>query len=442
MNDDMTVGTSFWPDAADTDKDDSKADCPIVYFHKVRGIVDDLAQALRDTNHPLHSIQWLWNSKARLESAWYELVAGANEIKERVDLLKSKAGALESERSESLHELAQATAQAGIVVDEAPDDPITPQKLDRALLQAAPSVLETAGQHGIEPPEAARGGLAARLGAMLLEFFGALLAGSVVGLSLGTLIGAIRLADIQRGQNVTILLVMLGIGLAVEKFIGQAVERAVASVARSREDAAFPRHRGQLLTIAFVTIAAILVISEVALETYGLRSLHHLLLLQSQRMGEHMPGVGLLPIGVYVLIGVLISCPYLASKASHAWSTAENSLRLGVILSEQLEWVNVKRQSPEVICAFKLAAVVADCDRELLNVTAELECQHSRFAALRAMAVKEAGRIHAAVDELVTQLEPIQVASVARDHFPFGEASGPKRRGFWRRPLQQQKGGA
>ena len=129
-----------------------------------------------------------------------------------------------------------------------------------------------------------------------------------------------------------------------------------------------------------------------------------------------------MPMSIYMIIGTLISGPYLFYKASKAWGSSDEHLREGWLVYQQQNWLEARRAGVEVGQAFQLACRVEQLENSLYDTKVQLKRLETRRAGLqnpeldaaaqtrrkeaRAAAVGEALRLQQMVEEIVDVCEP------------------------------------
>src|SRR6185437_16084911 len=68
---------------------------------------------------------------------------------------------------------------------------------------------------------------------------------------------------------------------------------------------------------------------------------------------------------IYMLIGMLISGPYLMNKASRSWGEGDVQLREAWLLHQQRIWIDERRARPETGLAFQAATRVEHLENRL-----------------------------------------------------------------------------
>jgi hypothetical protein len=136
------------------------------------------------------------------------------------------------------------------------------------------------------------------------------------------------------------------------------------------------------MAIFAMSAAVILAAAEVATEALGIRELHRQYLAEAQRLGNTALDVPLLPIGIYLLIGTLVSGPYLAYKALSAWNGAEARHREAWLLHLQKEWLDRRRADPAYRELLASAARVEKLVRRAGEVDARLKALEEERTAL------------------------------------------------------------
>jgi hypothetical protein len=281
----------------------------------------------------------------------------------------AEIAAVTARRNETREALAVEEAAYGRAVGEAglSCEP-HPQRLEQALRESVPRREVVAGGHEMlsaEPERSSRG-------AQLRAGGASLMAGAMLGLCLGTLLGLISLVDLQRNDRGPQLLAAALVGWALVWLLGESVAHAARFVARCKEPtthqpSAF--HRDWHVAAVVVGLAMMLGAAEITAEALGMRELQLQLMESRRRLGQE---TSLLPMGVYFLLGTLVSGPYLLYKLCRSWGESQQSLRQAQLAYRQQEWIEQKRSSAPVQEAFAYAHRVSQLRQRLEEIGGEL----------------------------------------------------------------------
>ena len=379
----------------------------------------------------------------------------------RLDLhiqsLRSRLKDQQANISDTRQELAESAAKAGISLDlsytpstnpnsttsTASSPEITAQLVDEALDAEVPELHELAGQHGVQPPR--QGDFMSMLISFVMQFVAPFVSGSVLALCLGTLIGLMNIDTILRADGLARIAVSAALGFVIVYLMGEVVHYTVALFSHSgtRPDASSndsqpppPSIQGeQTVAIGFAAVLFVLAIAEITAEGLGLHMLHQQQLMRSLRFSA--PGAvppTQAPLFVYLLIGTLISCPYLLYKAVRAWREGQTTLSESWLLHRQTLWADTRRRDPEVQRAIHLAHRVKylqDSIREIQEQIAQAQLEradaanvkltdelHARRQASRAAVVGETSRIQQQLEDIVQENEPSRQKSAAASPVP------------------------
>jgi hypothetical protein len=123
-----------------------------------------------------------------------------------------------------------------------------------------------------------------------------------------------------------------------------------------------------LLVATFVFLAA-----EITAEALGLRDLHHQRLIAAERLrsaptsasrqaegGPAGPEDGLLPLSIYLIVGTLISGPYIFYKGAKGWKESEQTQRVAWLSHRRREWLQARRMDADVQTALVHARAWSD----------------------------------------------------------------------------------
>jgi hypothetical protein len=424
---------------------------------------------------------WLlkWNYRTRAAATGAELTAVEREaqaqltrlqqqserdvkqLDDKIVFLRDHQQTLESELIQAKKSFAECAARAGLNCNAGdppeparrygrkapqpePDDAllalsdIGPHKVEEALEEAKPTLQEMAGEYGVGP--VAGKDFFANLISFFMQFLAPLVSGLMLALCLGTLVGILDIDTLQRADGVPQLALSAALGFVIVYLMGELYHSAVGSLARSLESkeqqenyhgVLIPRHRSSLgLAITLVAVALCLGAAEVTAEGLGIRQLHEQQINRQLRLRGATAANGAiggtsteLPLVIYILIGTLISGPYLAYKTAKGWHEGESHLREAWLAHRQRVWMEDRRANPDVQEAFHRAYVVQHLENSLQNIHRQIiETEKARDAALqvelhpalqgrrqaaRAAAVGEAARLQQMLEQIVETTEPM-----------------------------------
>jgi hypothetical protein len=339
---------------------------------------------------------------------------------------------------------------------------INPQSVEEALQFEVPDLDAVAGAQGVSPIP--RHTLWNTILTFFMQFLAPLVCGFMLALCLGTLVGILDLDDFSRRDSVPKFALAAALGFVIVYLMGElfansvhALTRTLEMRAQSEEDfqqappdpmnedrtmlgrmrafgrfprPATPRLRAALgITAVFIGCALFLGFAEVTAEGYGIRELHHQQI--ARRMRFRNPNSGMPPeeelwMPLYLLIGTLISGPYIMYKATKSWSESDVQLREAWLLHKQRNWIDDRRARPETGLAFQAACRVEQLETSLYDIKIQLKTLRERRADLynpqpdaatqtrrkeaRAAAVGEALRLQTMVEEMVNVNEPFPSA--------------------------------
>ncbi len=373
-------------------------------------------------------------------------------------------------------------------LNDAPIGRINPQVVEDALNDAVPTLQEMAGEYGVGP--VGHNDTLAKILSFFMQFLAPLVAGMMLALCLGTLVGILDIDTLQRSDSAPQLALSGALGFVIVYLMGELFHTAVATLARSLEtrdpDLAHkpnvPRFQSNMgIAIVLLVIALGLGVAEVTAEGLGIRQLHQQQIARQNRFkgtpvttpassssssaantstgngrtssANAQPAVAApiptseeLPLIVYLVIGTLISGPYLGYKTAKGWSENETHLREAWLTHRQRAWLDERRAQPDVQTAFHHAYTVEQIESNLtrtrlhlhnleeqrtraLNVELPAGMQTRRREA-RAAAVGEAARLQQSIEELIDVHEPLprrpqptQSAEAASNRWTFGNGS-------------------
>lgn len=331
---------------------------------------------------------------------------------------------------------AEITARAGLIPEAGP---VTVQGVETGLQKEMPSLERVAGRHGVSPAHLDHG-IGKMISAGLFGVVAPLVSGFMLALCLGTLVGlvdmkALKRPDLRLSDYFPFLISAL-LGFVIVYLMGELYYTAIHALTRALEERDETRRHGALpsryraaLGVALMLLvgAVVLGCSEIAAEAMGLRALHlaRIADLDIRGVTEHE-----LPMLLYVLIGLLISGPYLLYKSAKAWNHHDLHLRHAWLLNQQEEWVRDRRGQEAVQAAFHQARVLEQTTTRLELVKTHEEAARNRRTELnsvalspemrtrldeaRGAAVGEAARLHQMIEQLVDTHEPLHAPPPGR----------------------------
>jgi len=357
---------------------------------------------------------------------------------------------------------------------------INPQCVEEALQVEVPDLDAVAGRHGVSPIP--RGTLWNTILTFFMQFLAPLVCGFMLALCLGTLVGILDLDDFSRRDSVPKFVLAAALGFVIVYLMGELFANTVHSLTRTLEmkeemedydreherdqmaaDRSIlgrlsalgrfrrpptPRLRAGLGASILLLFAALgLGFAEVIAEGSGIRELHHQQIARRMRFRNpnSQPPEEELPYLLYMVIGTLISGPYLMYKCSKSWGESDIQLREAWLLHQQQSWIDERRARPETGLAFQAACRVEQLENTLFDVKRQLKTLRDRRVALfnpqpdaatqvrrkeaRAAAVGEALRLQTMIEEMVNVTEPFPSApQVAAVRAPNSAAPPPPSR--------------
>ncbi len=365
--------------------------------------------------------------------------------------------------------LAAPVAKAKPTVTAAPDpisdlnyapSGISPQSVEEALQAEVPDLDAVAGQQGVSPIP--RLTLWNTILTFFMQFLAPLVCGFMLALCLGTLVGILDLDDFSRRDSMPKFILAAALGFVIVYLMGELFSNTIHALTRALEmkaeldeeelqvardpmtedrsitgrlrafgtfrRPAAPRLRAGLgICGVFILGALFLGFAEVLAEGSGIRELHHQQIARRARFrNPALPPDEELPWLLYMVIGTLISGPYLMYKASKAWGESDIQLREAWLLHQQRSWIDDRRARPETGHAFQAATRVEHLENSLYDIKIQLKTLRERRASLfnpqpdaasqsrrkeaRAAAVGEALRLQTMIEEMVNVTEPLPVA--------------------------------
>ena len=311
--------------------------------------------------------------------------------------------------------------------------------VEEALQQEVPDLDAVAGEHGVSPiPKQSIWGT---ILTFFMQFLAPVVCGFMLALCLGTLIGILDLDDFQRRDSLPKFALSAALGFVIVYLMGEIFSHSIHSLTRSLEEpggeqgeetkrSLAPRVRGGMtIAVALMCAALFLGFAEVIAEANGIRELHRQQIARRERFratDSTVPREREQPMAIYLIIGTLISGPYLCYKTAKSWGESELHLREAWLLHRQRNWLDDRRSREETRRAFQLACEVEQWENNLFSIRNDLKKEEARRSALqnpepdkamqsrrkeaRAAAVGEALRLQNIIEEIVEISEPLQTS--------------------------------
>lgn len=399
-----------------------------------REVIERQLAAMQDLiaqrNLPAHAVDLLWKYHTGADISERELRQVHEETSRELSELHRQYRAKRDEWRKTREEFVAAFASSGLSWYHEPvkgkNDPGTPQALaaptsddgvnlmhiEDALSHNTPTPQEICGQHGIEPVSTETR-WHQRLYYLLMETFAPLAAGFLLGLNISVITGLLELSDLKRGDRMWLFAIAGFIGLCVEKLLGESHYNLFGSLSRRIEPkeqvhpdrVPFPFHRSGVLIGVMLFLLFIVDIATLTVDALGLRMLHAQNIADQRFLNVHVDS--LLPMYVYLIIGTIVSMPYLFYKAIRGWKDSEAKLRESAILAKQREYLDRKRLEPGVQNAFRLAQKAHDLQSDLQEIQGNISLLRATRDAARTAATGETSKFHQYWDTLLVYIEPL-----------------------------------
>ena len=267
--------------------------------------------------------------------------------------------------------------------DPPPRPQVSPETVEKALHDAFAEWDDICGEQGIVPPrDYKKGGVFAQLapiGTFLMELVAPLSAGLLLGVNIGVITGFLTLEDLIHLGNLTVLLLAASIGFVVEKmggYVYYSLSESIAQALERRTAHHVPSLKGFFPISILVLLALTLGVSMVTVDALGLRMLHEAAI-RKMRL-EGMTSEGTFPFWIYILVGMIVSMPYLIYKAVRGWRDSEVRQREAHLAYHTWQHIEDRRKEAPVREAFVLGARAVNLREQL----AELEQERDRIKAL------------------------------------------------------------
>lgn len=336
---------------------------------------------------------------------------------------------------------------------------INPLRVEDALRNEVPDLDAVAGQHGVSP--IAKTTLVGMILAFLMQVLAPLVCGFMLALSLGTLVGILDLDDFSRRDSGPKFILAALLGFVIVYLLGEIFAIAIHALARALEKhdspsnssdgnesytfpetmqrsslkGLIPRMRvpslkaGTWIAVGLIVIAMFLAFAEIVAEAHGIRELHNQQLARRDRFrvaasnsNPTIPSEGV-PMYIFMIIGTLISGPYIFYKSAKSWGESDALVRESWLLHQQRYWLDERRARPEVGEAFQHACRVEQLEKSLHDTKVDLRNLETRLTGLqnieldattqvrrkeaRSAAVGEALRLQSMLEEIVNHREPL-----------------------------------
>ncbi|MDW8052756.1 MAG: hypothetical protein RMJ83_09805 [Armatimonadota bacterium] len=321
-------------------------------------------------------------------------------------------------------------------------EPIGPELVERALHAEEPSDDEICGEQGVAPVST-KGSIWTTVGRWLFEFGAPLLAGLLLGVNLGVITGLLSWEALQRAEALWLVALAALIGLFVEKLVGETAYMLAASTAAASEkrDALptiqpFPTMYSLMRVGLFIGAVAVLTAAVALVDALGLYTLYKERLQEAQLTGAEAAEE--FAFWVFLLVGLIVSAPYIVHKAVKGWREPEMRQREARIAYLHWQYRTQRRQEPAVQQAFEKAQKVQSLYEERAWLQQQIEAIRARLDSARVNCVGNSQRFLAYWDELIEWLrrEHAPYASNAK-HFRSSVRSQPAQDSLLRRLLQQ-----
>ncbi len=428
----------FWPRPRPLDRDgyvNGWYDPPVSLPAKEEA--EGLATWLESEGHTgqAHALRLSYH---RAEHARQELERLVQESAERLSvhnqrahqenaLLNEKIAAAEQRLQEAQQALEEARQQATRLLSAA-GLPCDPTALDMAVFKQVPSSEAFAGGGGFIYHSPVKSGLRP------FDLLAPVIIGFMAALCLATLTGLVELTDLNRLAVYWPKFLVVGLlGSAMVYLCGAMVSRFTPIMARhilEREPGQPPQKVKRWGPSAVLLVSALCIVAvmtaEIAVEGIGIRDLNTqrvAVLARLSGQGVSESSLAVLPFWLVLLIGMVITMPYIFSKMAKAWDECEASLRENWVLHLQHERVKERLKDEKVQAAAQAAAEALRCQSEverLQGEVARLQSQRQplleefdpetelRIETARVAASGAAASFLAHVERVVETLDPLR----------------------------------
>ncbi|MCX7992769.1 MAG: hypothetical protein N2651_03770 [Fimbriimonadales bacterium] len=307
-------------------------------------------------------------------------------------------------------------------------EPITRDLVERALKADFASDDEVCGEQGVVPPPP-KGNAITQAGHWLFEIGAPLAAGLLLGINLGVIVGLLSLEVLQRAESLWLVALAAVVGLFVESLVGQTAYALASSAAQASERrdhletaTPFPYLHSIWRRFLFGMAILVLVAAVALVDALGLYTLYQERKQAAQMMGAET-GADFM-FWVFLIVGLIISAPYIVYKAVKGWREPEIRQREARVAYLHWKHIERRRAEPEVQNAFEQAEKVRflydECDR-LMQALKEAE---ARLDSARAECVGGTQKFREYWDSLIAWL--------SKERAPYAPESA-RRNGQFRR---------
>ncbi|MDW8107092.1 MAG: hypothetical protein RMK45_06390 [Armatimonadota bacterium] len=311
-------------------------------------------------------------------------------------------------------------------------EPICPELVERALQKDAPSDDEVCGEQGVAPVST-KGSIWTIVGRWLFEFGAPLFAGLLLGVNLGVITGLLSWETLQRAEALWLVALAAIIGLFVEKLVGETAYMLAASTAAASEkrDALpniqpFPTMYSIVRVGLFIGAVVVLTVAVALVDALGLYTLYKERLQEAQLTGA--TAAEEFAFWVFLLVGLIVSAPYIVNKAVKGWREPEMRQREARIAYLHRQYLERRRQEPAVQQAFEKAQQVQDLYKERARLQQRIEEIRARLDSARVNCIGNSRKFLTYWDELIEWLR--------REQTPYAQHSISPEGGFRSRSTQ------
>ena len=266
-------------------------------------------------------------------------------------------------------------------------EPIYPHLVERALQEDFAHDEDVCGEQGVAPVST-RNDLWATIGQWFFENFAPLAAGLILGINLGVITGLLSLEVIQRGEMMWLVALAALIGLFIEKLVGNTAYSLTASAAMASEKRGdiegaepFPSTYSKVRIVLFSVLLIVIAGAVALVDALGLHMLY-----EERQQEARLLGGGSetqVPFWVFLIVGTIISVPYIVYKAVKGWREPEIRQRQARITYLRWKHIERRREEPAVQEAFVKAQAVENLYQRRDTLQKALERLEQRLDSAR-----------------------------------------------------------
>jgi hypothetical protein len=379
-------------------------------YHRTVTAKEELERLVKD------SVQRLKHHNQRVQQE-------NRQLDEKIAAAEKRLQKAQEELEEARQREVESFAKAGL--------PRDPTALDLSIFEQVPSLEESAGAGGFTYRPLTSPGF------KLFDLLAPVIIGFMVAVCLGTLTGLVELRDLNRLSLYWPKFLIVGLLGSVMVYLfgtmASYLTQIAARYALEREPDQPPQKvKGWVapaVLLVSVLVMGLVMAAEIAVEGIGIRELNTQRVAAWARVSGQaveQSSLTVLPLWLVLLIGTVITVPYIFSKIAKAWEECETSQRENWARHRRRQGVEERLTDEKVVAAMQAAGKALRCQavvERLRQEIAELQTQRpplqeefdpltkSRIEAARLAASGEAALLHAHIRWIVDRLDPLPAKS-------------------------------